>query len=190
MSAWCSPCSHFTPSRLQLFQTHRPTRDACPAEVSCCLRCVCVCVCCCSAVAVGRKCQAAGGSLWHLSEVPLLDGLWTNYEEIPDIVLNRFPLFCTFFEGFLFLTCESLWDVGSRARPEQSVSLSSSRTFQQVRQCALHLSALFFPRPAACTHFLQHSGPLFGSVRHSPALFHASALLPAERRGSAPPICR
>lgn len=53
--------------------------------------------------------------------------------------------FFTFFEGFLFLTCESLWDVGSRARPEQSVSLSSSRTFQQVRQCALHLSALFFP---------------------------------------------
>lgn len=155
-----------------------------------CVACVCVCVCCCSAVAVGRKCQAAGGSLWHLSEVPLLDGLWTNYEEIPDIVLNRFPLFCTFFEGFFFLTCESLWDVGSRAWPEQSVSLSSSRTFQQVQQCALHLSALFFPRPAACTHFLQHSGPLFGSVRHSPALFHASALLPAERRGSAPPICR
>lgn len=67
-----------------------------------CVACVCVCVCCCSAVAVGRKCQAAGGSLWHLREVPLLDGLWTNYEEIPDIVLNCFPLFFYLFRGLSF----------------------------------------------------------------------------------------
>ena len=67
-----------------------------------CIACVCVCVCCCSAVAVGRKCQAAAGSLWHLSEVPLLDVLWTSYEEIPDIVLNRSPLFLPFSRAFFF----------------------------------------------------------------------------------------
>lgn len=84
----------------ELLQTHRPTRDACPAEVSCCLHCVRV-------VAVqwplgGGNVKLQGEVFWHLSEVPLLDGLWTNYKEIPGIVFESFPIFFNLFSRPFF----------------------------------------------------------------------------------------